>query len=221
LNIPLKQNTTVTLLADVPLTLPAKFNLSTSEGAANLPGSVRLSLPAGLKLPVALDLNVPVDSPLPISIPVPIDLKVPVNLTVPVHLKVPVDIPLDKTQLHDPFDKLRSLFDPFVRLLGNLPNSWNEVPDFISRVFSGNPPNLLADNRYTQKPWAGFTTGINPPAPTASTSGAGSAPGNTAATPAQVAPTLAPTTVAATPAPSGPTTEPTRVQDLGIITPTP
>ncbi len=162
LNIPLQQNTIVTLTSDVPLKLPTTFTL---RDGTTLNGTVGLSLPTGLQLPVALNLNVPVDQPLPITLHVPINLKVPVNLAVPIHLKVPVDIPLSQTELHDPFDKLRGLFDPFVRLLGNLPSNWGEVPDFISRVFSGNPPNLLADNRYTQKPWAGFTTGVNPPTP--------------------------------------------------------
>src|SRR6185436_19065997 len=98
------------------------------------------------------------------------------------------------------------------------------------RIFSGNPPNLLADNKYTQKPWAGFTTGINaaPPAPNNANTGntlptvePTAQPGANPSTPQQVAPTIVPTTVAVTPVPSGPTAEPTRVQDLGIITPKP
>src|SRR5581483_9959098 len=87
-------------------TVPIRANTSfTLRDGTTLNGLVNIQLPRGLQLPVALNLNVPVDSTLPI------DLKVPVNLN------VPVDIPLNQTQLHGPFDKLKTLFDPFDRLM--------------------------------------------------------------------------------------------------------
>src|SRR5204863_7521343 len=111
-----------------------------------------------LQQPVARNLNVPVNEPLAIQLPVPIKLQIPIDLKVPVHLKVPVDIPLNQTQLHDPFYRLRNLFEPFVRALGNLPNNWGEVPDFVGRVLAGKV-NLLDTTPYSRNPWKGFVTG--------------------------------------------------------------
>ncbi len=203
LNIPLQQDTVVVLTKDVPLRVSASFTL---RDGTTLNGTVAITLPTGLQLPVALNLNVPVDSTLPI------DLHVPINLN------VPVDIPLNQTQLHDPFSNLRSLFDPFVRLLGNLPSEWNDIPPFIGNVLAGKV-NLMAPNQYTNNPWPGFRTGLgtpnpNAPAttpvpggenglipPTATTEGATGGAEGTSITPATAAPT--------------------HVQDLGILTPTP
>jgi hypothetical protein len=211
LNIPLKTETNVTLTRAVPLRLPTTFTL---RDGTPLSGTVDLALPAGLQLPVQLDLIVPVDEPLPITLNVPIDLQVPVNL------KVPVDIPLNQTQLHDPFDKLRGLFDPFVRALGNLPNSWGEVPDFARRAMSGQV-NLLANNPYTDRPWGAFNTGTETPTPNPNgldTSGtdtpATSAPPDNASTPL-------PTDATSGTSGQNPSADSTRVNDLGIITQTP
>jgi hypothetical protein len=217
LNIPLKQDTNVVLTRDVPLRLPTTFTLR--DGTA-LSGTVSLALPAGLQLPVALDLNVPVDEPLPITLNVPVDLKVPINL------KVPVDIPLNQTQLHDPFDKLRGLFDPFVRALGNLPGSWGEVPDFARRAASGQV-NLLANNPYTERPWGNFTTGngTGTPSPMLPDQSATSVPSDNPSTAVPTDAANGTTNGAATggtdggnPAADG---SATRVNDLGIITQTP
>jgi hypothetical protein len=52
-------------------------------------------LPQGTNLPIVLNLTVPVDA------------------TVPVSLNVDVDIPLNETQLHDPFVGLRQVVEPY------------------------------------------------------------------------------------------------------------
>jgi len=52
-------------------------------------------LPQGTNLPIILNLTVPVDK------------------MVPVTLDVAVDIPLEKTELHDPFVGLQKVVQPF------------------------------------------------------------------------------------------------------------
>src|SRR5262249_40142453 len=87
LNIPLQQNTKVTLTDDVLLS-----GAKTSFILNGVPVSTTATivLPKGLALPVALNLNVPVSS------------------SIPVNLKVPVNIAVADTQLHDPITSLRS-----------------------------------------------------------------------------------------------------------------
>jgi hypothetical protein len=50
-----------------------------------------------------------------------------VNLTVPVSLQVPVDIPLDQTELHEPFAGLQQVVAPYRMLLSNTPDSTAEI----------------------------------------------------------------------------------------------
>lgn len=102
----------VTLTDNVVLTRPATFNLPGGGGIIN--GTVDLVLPEGLELPIAL------------SLPVDVDEMVPVNLL------VDVEIPLNETQLHEPFYRLRMLFEPFVVMLDALPNSYAEAADIIT-----------------------------------------------------------------------------------------
>jgi hypothetical protein len=142
LDIPLQTNTVVTLTDNVPVRAPAGFTLS---DGTTLRGTVAITLPRDLQLPVALNLNVPVDAPLPIK------------------LNVPVDIPLDQTQLNDVAKRLEGLFDPLVRLIGNLPNDWNSAAVWVGRILSGQAPDLWGSNRYITDPWPGFTTGLVPP----------------------------------------------------------
>jgi hypothetical protein len=143
--------TTVILTQPVPLNVFANINL---PGVGNLNNAqVLLTLPEGLELPVSLDFNLPVEQ------------DVLVSLDVPVNLDVRAVIPLSETQLHDPIDNLRLLFEPIVRILGNLPGDFSEVGGFASQVMSGSPPNLLAETPYSQNPWPGYslTAGLNYP----------------------------------------------------------
>jgi len=206
LSIPLQTNTVVVLTDNVPVRANASFNLPGGGGTIN--GAVSIVLPTGLRLPVSLDLTVPVHDHLP------------VNLTVPVNIK------LADTQLHDPFNQLRVLLEPYVRLLGNLPNGWGDVIPFIVNVANGTEPNLLRSNDQSRNPWPGFHTGLGPPntnptapplatAPVDSNNGGSSNPAATPLPPSNGVPTV---TTAAPLFPSGPAT---RVDDLGIITPVP
>ena len=107
-DLPLKTNTIVTLTEDttIPQATIYEFtagNLYISRAATNI------ILPAGSKLPVQLDLTVPVDQ------------------QIPVELIVDVDIPLNQTELHEPFINLKNVFEPYYTLLNHLPSSWAEV----------------------------------------------------------------------------------------------
>jgi hypothetical protein len=191
LSIPLSANTVVVLTDNVPVRANATFNLPGGGGTIN--GAVSIVLPTGLKLPVSLNMTVPVDDKLPIS------------------LNVPVNIRVRDTQLHDAIDQLRLVLDPYVRLLNNLPNSWNEMWAFAGNLVSGKPVDVFRPNSQSLNPWPGFRSQGQNGTP---------APGN--ATPGLQLTAPAPNSGGSgQPPPSGPQATATRVVDLGIITPTP
>jgi hypothetical protein len=106
-DLPLNQNTIVTTTAPVLIT-GATVNIQ--GGILTLSNApTTILLPAGTALPVQLNL------------------VVPVSQTVPVRLNVPVNIPLNQTQLHQPFGNLRDLFSPYADLLDTTPSSWGEL----------------------------------------------------------------------------------------------
>jgi hypothetical protein len=76
----------------------------------NINAPANIVLPAGLELPISLDITVPVDQ------------------EVPVVLEVPVDIPLNQTELHDPFVGLQEVVEPYQGMLGGLPDAWLDTP---------------------------------------------------------------------------------------------
>lgn len=80
-----------------------------------------ITLPKDTVLPIRLNLTVPV------SQSVPVNLTVPVHLEVPISLTVPVSIPLNETELHEPFVGLQNVVAPYQDLLAGLPNSWEEA----------------------------------------------------------------------------------------------
>ncbi|MEA2008965.1 MAG: hypothetical protein U9O54_07570, partial [Chloroflexota bacterium] len=99
--LPVQKTTNVVLTEDIPLI--ANLEIFGMNPAVNI------TLQKGTVLPIALDILVPVDT------------MVPVNLT------VPVDIPLNETELHEPFVGLQDVVSPYLSLLGPLPNSWQEI----------------------------------------------------------------------------------------------
>lgn len=102
-----QSNTTVTLTEATPIN-GAIVTLTT--GGLNIQQApTNIILPAGTRLPIALDITVPVDT------------------TIPVQLNVPVDIPLENTELHQPFVGLQEVVAPFYTLLNDLPDSWAEA----------------------------------------------------------------------------------------------
>ena len=114
--LPLEKETDVVIVRAVPLSIPAQFTLPGGGGQIN--GIVNLELPAGLPLPVYLDLEVDVDQ------------------TIPVKMDVPVQIPLQDTDLGEPFNVLRGLFSPLDRLIKGLPSSNDEL---FGRVTQSDP----------------------------------------------------------------------------------
>ena len=89
----LNQQTNVVLSQDV--TIDNAF-VTVKTGGLNITRALTtIVLPQGTNLPIVLNLTIPVDT------------------TVPVSLNVEVDIPLNETQLHDPFVGLRKIVEPF------------------------------------------------------------------------------------------------------------
>lgn len=107
-DLEVKTNTTVVLTEDVLLEGATVKSLR-SGGLTILNAPAEIILPAGTRLPIFLDIVVPVDT------------------TIPVVLNVPVTIPLDETDLHEPFSGLQEVVAPYYDLLNALPNSWEEV----------------------------------------------------------------------------------------------
>ncbi len=120
-DLPLKQNTTVKLTKDTPLRHTTIYLNNTAV-------PLDLVLPKGTELGINLNMTVPVDQKIPITLNVPVQLKVPVQLNVPVHLAVPVDIPLNQTQLHQPFVGLQEVVSPYHNLLTGLPATSQQLP---------------------------------------------------------------------------------------------
>ncbi|MBN2550029.1 MAG: hypothetical protein JXB15_12775 [Anaerolineales bacterium] len=108
-DLPLKQNTLVTLTQDTAVKNATIF-------LNNSPVKLDLILKKGTELNIALDLIVPVNQ------------TIPVVLNVPVNLQVPVDIDLAQTELHEPFVGLQSVVYPYKQLLESMPGSWNATP---------------------------------------------------------------------------------------------
>lgn len=105
--LPISQRTTVVLTEDTWLN-GARVNLATG-GLSIVNAPTDILLPKGTPLQIRLEMDVPVDA------------------LIPVTLNVPVHIPLNETDLHHPFVGLQQVVEPYHRLLGNLPDSWEEV----------------------------------------------------------------------------------------------
>lgn len=107
-NLPLKQETEVVLTRDASIRRATVF----LNGA---PVPTDIILRRGTKLNIFLDMIVPVNQ------------TIPVELNVPVQLTVPVDIPLNETELHQPFVGLQEVLSPYKALLDQTPDSWGEL----------------------------------------------------------------------------------------------
>lgn len=107
-DLPLRQDTRVVLTQNTPVKNATIY----LNGAA---------VPLDLVLREGTELNIRLDMTIPVSQTVPVELSVPVNLT------VPVDIPLNQTELHEPFLGLRNVVAPYNELLTPLPDTWKET----------------------------------------------------------------------------------------------
>jgi hypothetical protein len=114
-SLPLQQETEVVLTRDAPIRRATVF----LNGA---PVPTDIILRRGTRLNIYLDMSVPVNQ------------VIPVELDVPVHLTVPVDIPLNQTELHQPFVGLQEVVLPYKTLLEQMPDSWGEL---VCETFPG------------------------------------------------------------------------------------
>lgn len=116
--LPLEQETDVVLSDDVTIeAVPAVFVID--GGGGTITGTVDIVLPKDTILPVKLDLDVPVDQQIPIS------------------LTVGVDIPLNETELSEPFTGLEEVVNPYVELLDALPDDLGQTGDFAVDALRG------------------------------------------------------------------------------------
>ena len=126
----LHDNTIVTLTAPVNVTAPTAFVLPGGGGA--IYGTVSLDLPTGMALPVELNVDVPIDEQIPISLP------------------VKVVIPLNETELGDPFNQLKDLFGPIDVLLRDLPSSNGELTERVTSSVTTPPPEEVEETPPTK-----------------------------------------------------------------------
>jgi hypothetical protein len=108
-DLPLNTTTTVTLTEDTMITQATMYNLDAANVLQISQASMNILLPAGTQLPIKLDLTVPVDQ------------KIPVNLL------VNIDIPLNQTELHEPFVGLQQVVKPYYTILNDSPNTWRQA----------------------------------------------------------------------------------------------
>ncbi len=120
--------TTITVNDQIPI----NFNLPISQDT-----TVILREPTGINgARVTLNTgglsinNAPADIVLPAGtiLPIHLELVVPVQQTIPITLTVPVDIPLDQTELHEPFTGLQQVISPLFWLLKPEWMSCKDVP---------------------------------------------------------------------------------------------
>lgn len=129
--LPISKQTTVILTDDMPIN-GANVNMRTG-GLSIVNAPTDIILPAGTPLDIQLTMDIPVDT------------------TIPVTLNVPVDIPLNQTELHEPFVGLQQVIAPYNSLLEELPNSWNEVlcaeglDRFCTQMQQGSLPLILKE----------------------------------------------------------------------------
>jgi hypothetical protein len=98
-DLQLNQQTNVILSQDVTID---NARVTVNTGGLNITNALTtIVLPQGTTLPVVLNLTVPVDT------------------TVPVTLNVPVDIPLNETELHEPFVGLQDVVRPFYCMINS------------------------------------------------------------------------------------------------------
>ncbi len=102
-DLQLNQQTNVVLSQDVTIN---NALVTVNTGGLNITRALTtIVLPQGTTLPIVLNLTVPVDT------------------TVPVILNVNVDIPLNQTQLHEPFSGLQEVVKPYYCMIS--PNALN------------------------------------------------------------------------------------------------
>jgi hypothetical protein len=96
IEVPVQKTTQITL-ADTAVIPNAHVRINTGEVSIN--ANAVVTLPAGTPLTVTLDFPLTVQN------------------SIPIHLDVPVNIPLDQTELHEPFVGLQQVVKPWYCLI--------------------------------------------------------------------------------------------------------
>jgi hypothetical protein len=110
-------NATIATSITVQAQVPVSFDLPVSQNtdvvltsAVYIPGA-HVTINSGA---LTID-NAPANVTLPIgtSLPIALNMTIPVQTTIPITLQVPVNIPLNQTELHEPFTGLQKTVLPF------------------------------------------------------------------------------------------------------------
>ncbi len=109
------QKTTLITLAETAVIPNAHVRINTGE--VNINANAVVTLPAGTPLTVSLDFPLTVQN------------------SIPVHLDVPVNIPLNQTELHEPFVGLQQVVRPWYCLIE--PNALLEGVQVCSQETQG------------------------------------------------------------------------------------
>jgi hypothetical protein len=114
-DLPLRQNTQVSLVQDTNVSGTTLINLA--------PVPLDFTLPAGTPLQINLEMTIPVSQ------------SIPVDITVPVSLLVPLDLAVDQTDLHQSIIGLQSSLEPYK----NMTETFNSPQDIslCSQWWSG------------------------------------------------------------------------------------
>ncbi len=130
-NFVLMDQANITTQIKVQDTIPINFTLPISQDTVvvltepTYIGNVMINLNSG-----GLSINSPANITLPAgtNLPVHLQLDVPVSAQIPITLNVPVDIPLDQTELHEPFVGLQTVLGPFNTMLDPSISTAADVP---------------------------------------------------------------------------------------------
>ncbi len=113
----------ITTNVQVDTTIPVKFDLQLNQStnvilsqAVTIDNAVVTVKTGGLNITNALTTIV---LPQGTILPIVLNLTVPVDTTVPITLNVPVDIPLEQTQLHEPFVGLQEVVKPIYCMINS------------------------------------------------------------------------------------------------------
>lgn len=119
----------------VEASIPVQFNLSVDTDTTVVLTSDTFIPITWVKLNaygtgINLSIDTPAEITLPADTPLDIHLKIDglVDTSIPTRIPVHVDIPLNQTDLHEPFVGLRGVVSPYDNLLSKTPNSWEETP---------------------------------------------------------------------------------------------
>jgi hypothetical protein len=102
---------TIPVDATIPLNISVPVQTTTQITLAQnvtLRARVHIDVPP-LRIDAPADVTLPANTILPVSL----NFQLPVQNNVPIHLDVPVKIPLNQTQLHEPFVGLRKVVEPW------------------------------------------------------------------------------------------------------------